>query len=507
MSKRPTSNLVNPKIDTLPQVEKPSRISMAVAAITDSTNIAVNNIWASNSLPDKMEISNDYFKQVQMCRFFYSRDPIVSGAINKQVELAFNGYKPKRASCSDEEFEVYSYCNDVILECLKGMALEFLTSGLIVPEIGWKRVTGGELGLKNRRNRSYTVPEYIWLRPAENLILKPSPIPTKVRIFVKLSSEDIVFIQTGGTYSDGTKDPELYAQLLRDYPDYVRMVLDGKTEIPLVNHFSLRRKVTPMSIYPTPYLLPALESLIHKRNLKKMDYSIASRVISAIQLIQLGDKDFPLTEDDADSMDDLKKQMTWRTTQSNLDRVFQLFGNHTLKITWVYPDTAALLDDTKYISVNEDILHALGIPKIITVGETGRSATSQAEFALLPPVEVLKNLRNDLSPFVKDLYSQIMERNRFKEAPVVGFSPIKLYDPEKISKVGETLFNNGALSPQTWDEISGFDIEYENEQELRKAAEEITKRLGIESTPQVPFSSPTIGAKPGANRPKTGESE
>lgn len=494
--------IIEPTVTT-EEPESGKKLHMAVSALIDSTSIAVNNIWSNNVLPDKMEISNDYYKQVAMCRFFYSRDPIVSGAINKQVELAFNGYKPKRRKCSDEEFAVYSAINDTILDSLKGMALEFLTSGLIVPEIGWKRVTGGELGLKNRRNRSYYVPDYIWLRAPENLVLKPSPIPTKVRLFVKVSSEDVTFIRSKGVYSDGTKDTELYDQIVRDYPEYVQMILDGKTEIPLNDHFVIRRKVVSTGLFPTPYLLPALESLVHKRNLKKMDYSIASRVISAIQLVQLGDKDFPLTEDDSDAMEDLKKQMTWRTTQSNMERVFQLFGNHTLKISWVYPDTAALLDDTKYISVNEDILHALGIPKIITVGETGRSATSQAEFALLPPAEVLKSLRNDLAPFVKELYKQIQERNHFTEVPAVGFAPIKLYDPEKISKVGETLFNNGALSPQTWDEISGFDIEYENEQELRKAAEEITKKLGIEPTPQVPFSSPSIGGKGGdGNTPK-----
>lgn len=493
---------VNPKIiETIEPA--PAKILMkAESSLVDANNISVSNVWSNNLMPDRMEISNDYFRQVTMCRFFYSRDPIVSGAINKQTELAFNGYKPKRGKCDDEEYKVYTSLNNLILESLKGMSLEFLVSGLLVPEIGWKTVSGGDLGIKNKRNRQYQVPDYIWWRAPESLALKPSPIPTKVRLFVKIPSEDVVFIRSGGIYSDGTKDVELYQQMVNDYPDYVKMVLEGKTELALPNHFVIRRKVTAASIYPTPYLLPALESLIHKRNLKKMDYSIASRVIGAIQLVQLGDKDFPLTEDDADALEAIKQQMLWRSSQGSIERVFQLFGNHTLKISWVYPDTNALLDDTKYISVNEDILHALGIPKIITVGETGRSATSQAEFALLPPSEVLKSLRNDLAVFVTYLYDLVRERNNFAEVPEPGFAPIKLYDPEKISKVGETLFNNGALSPQTWDELSGFDIEYTNEQNLRKEAEEITKKLGIEPTPQVPFSSPTIGgggAKPKSN--------
>ena len=48
-------------------------------------------------------------------------------------------------------------------------------------------------------------------------------------------------------------------------------------------------------------MYPALEPLKHKRNIRRMDYSIASRVISAIQLIKLGNDDFPVTEDDEDA--------------------------------------------------------------------------------------------------------------------------------------------------------------------------------------------------------------
>ncbi len=462
---------------------------------------SVPNIWESSTYVDKMNVPSEYLKQVSLCRYFYSRDPIAAGTINKQVEIAFNNFVPRQGDCSDEEFGVYSHINVTCLEALRDIALEYLISGLIVPEIAWKQVTGKELGLKNRPNKRYFVPDYIWLRPAENLVIRPTPIPKKVRIFVQITGDDVYFIQSGGKYTDGTEDKELYRQMVKDYPDYVKKVKDGQTEFELPDAFVLRRKVQAGSIFPTPYLLPALESLQHKRNLKKMDYSIAARVIGAIMLVRLGDKDFPLTEDDKDSLDNIKEQMLWRGQANNLERVFQLFGNHTLQIDWIYPDTKALLDDTKYVSVNNDILHALGIPNIITVGENMRTASSQAEFALLPPTETLSSLRNELLPVIQYVFNQIKEKNHFDYTAKPALAPIRLYDPAKMATVGETLYNNGALSKTTWDLLTITGLEFEDELIQRKADDDLTKELGLEPTPQVPFSSPAIG-QPGGTKPQ-----
>jgi len=482
------------KIEVETITEKPPKFLQAVSALVDTIQLPTTNIWQTTAFPDRMEIPKDYMKQIEVCRYFYLRDPIVSGTINKQIELAFNDFKPRQGGTKDDEYQVFLYCNQVIMEAMKSVSQEYLISGFIVPEIAWKTVTGKEIGLKNRPNRKYEVPDYIWLRPVETLVIKPTPIPGRIRIFVKISTDDIFFIKSGGKYQDGTFDIELYNQIIRDYPEFVAMVLAGKLEIELPDHFSIRRKVPANSNFPIPYLLPALESLMHKRNLKKMDYSIASRVIGAIQLVTLGDKDFPLTEDDKDALDELKDQMRWRQIPNNVERVFQLFGNHTIKISWIYPDTKALLDDTKYASVNHDILFSLGVPNIITTGENLRSASSQAEFALLPPAETLRNLRNEIIPFVEFVYKQIMEKNGFTDIAKPKLAPIRLYDPAKMATIGETLFNNGALSKTTWDDLTVMDLEFDDELLQRKSDDDATKAAGLEPTPQVPFASPAIGA-------------
>jgi hypothetical protein len=131
-----------------------------------------------------------------------------------------------------------------------------------------------------------------------------------------------------------------------------------------------------------------------------------------------------------------------------------------------------------------------------------RSASSQAEFALLPPAETLNNLRSEILPFVKYLYDEIEDKNGFTNVAKPGLAPIRLYDPAKMATVGETLYNNGALSKTTWDDLTIMGLDFGDELLQRKDDDEETKALGLEPSPQVPFSSPTIGQPGGQPKAK-----
>ena len=464
--------------------------SFAVNVI-DTSKVTPDWLRDSGGNPDKLQVTEKYGDQLKQCRFYHNFDPIAAGVINKQVELAFNDYKPLRGDASDKEYAVYRSIDEVILEILKRAAEEYLVSGLVVPSIEWDRIKGKEIGVKGNANKTFMLPKSVWLREPEILNLKRTPVPTNVRVFITVPSDEVYFITNEGKYEDGTEDKELYKQLKRAAPEYVKKIQAGDTEIWLEDAFVIRRNVKPGQLFPVPYLLPALESLTHKRNLRKMDYAVAARVISAIQLVTMGSDAFPLTEDDVDVLDDLQAQMRWREKANNIERVFQLFGNHTLDIKWIYPDTKTLLDESKYASVNRDILYALGIPSIVTIGETERSATSQAEFALLPPIEVLRHLRHKLLPLVKYIYAEIKKRNKFKGMAIPSLGPVKLYDLNKMGELGKNLHDAGIISKSTLASWVGLDFDYELEQ--RKREIDKMKEMGIDETPAVPFDSPNQG--------------
>ncbi len=434
---------------------------------------------------DKLRLPKDFNKIIDWCRFFYERDPIASTVCNKIVEIGITDVINRRGACTEEEFIVYEFIKEAMYKILRSCALEYLLSGLVIPEATWDYIYGRDISPKLRKNKKYYLPINFWWRDPKTVIIKETPIPSRLDYYVKISDVDAFFIRNKGTRRDGTVDKKTYSILRQQYPKFVAAVQEGQTEFLLDDVFAIRRNVTSKSPYPTPFLMAALEPMIHKRNIRKMDYSIAARVISAIQLIRLGNDDYPLTEDDEDALDKVKKQMRWRELPNRIERVFQLFGNHTLNITWVYPDTAALLDDSKYDSVNQDIVTALGLPRILIVGETLRTGAGSTEYALLGPTETMKDMRLQLLEYPTKIYKEIKLHNNFSNSPTASFTPIHLQDIGKLGDVAMNAYEHGVLSKTTYGSFIG--INYRDELNMKVDERDREKELGLEERPDVPF--------------------
>jgi hypothetical protein len=219
-----------------------------------------------------------------------------------------------------------------------------------------------------------------------------------------------------------------------------------------------------------------------------MDYSIAARVITAIQLITLGDKDFPLTEDNEDQLDDLKQQMLWRdgTSGKEMERIFQLFGNHTLKISWIFPETETLLDEGKYKNINNDIAVGLGFPRILITGETEKSFTSDADVATVSPLHTMKRIQEALLPIAKKVLDTIVQENNLGGEAQIKFTPISMMGVKEFVAGIVELYTSGNLSRDDYAAAFGYDI-YE---QLDKRVEEkdALKERKLEDMMEVPFS-------------------
>jgi hypothetical protein len=434
---------------------------------------------------DKMKVPTDYHKVVNLCRFFYEHDGMAYTTINKQVEIGINGYAINPGTCSKSELLVYESLNEMIEKFLREAAQEFLISGLVIPESIWDTVKGSDISNKARRN--YDLPIDLWYRDPLSIEIKKTPLPNHLAVFVVPSEEEIFFVKNEGKYLDGTEDKEAYRLLVEKYPEFVAAIRAGETKFKLDDPMVIRRYPRSGKIWPTPYITPALELFLHKRNLRKMDYAIASRVISAIQLFKLGNDEYPLTEDDEDIIDELKSQMMWRSLAGNTERVFQLFSNHTLEIDWITPDVEAMLDEGKYRSINEDISIALGLPRIVISGETLRSGTSNANIAMLPPANSIEDfMRRQLLEFPRALYKQVKERNRFKGLPEPYYPPIRLSDITSLTEMGREFYDRGVLSKTGWGEFA--DINFDTEIERMALEKEETEKLGLNERPDVPYA-------------------
>jgi hypothetical protein len=455
---------------------------------------------SDNYYTDKMEFPTDPQKLIKVCRFFYKHDPLAGTIINKMVDCAVTSIDNGRGECTDEEYEVYNSIRFLLREFFANVCLEYLLSGLVIPHYEWARKSGTDLSPDLNSRRRVMVPDNFWFRDPAVIILKRGIIPNKRKIYVRVDSETIDFIKTGGKNKDGTYDKETYNELERNYPEFVKLVKTSKGTkdllIPLPDSRPIFARVLPEDVYPLPYMVNSIESLVHKRNMRKMDFSVASRVIAAIQLIKLGSDLFPTTDDE--DFTAIRNQMTQRSTVGYQERLFQLFANHTLQIEWVFPDTAAMLNREKYISIDEDIIAGFGFPRTLITGETSRSNTAGgSDFATASPFATMEAIRVRFLDWITVLYKEIRDRNNFKNIATPTFTPMKLYKMLDLNTIGAALYSEGTLSRDS--RLSMLGLEVETEVERKVNDQELYKKNKLEEAPVLPFSSPSIGktgAKP-----------
>ena len=457
------------------------------------------NIWGPDDI-DKLEIMDtDQFRDVvSMCRFFYKHDVTAASVVNKIVEIGINEITMTKNDLSQNEFAVFESLTDELREFAEDMAFEFLLSGLVIPEVKYAPVTKQELKLRNiKKYTSLTLPVSMWLRDPNTVIIESSPLPDKPSIFVEIPGDFLFFIRNDGAYPDGNVDKQAFLDFQAYYPEFVLEVKNGKTKFLIDNRYVIRRRHMTDSPYPVPYLYPALETMKHKRNLRRMDYSISARVISAILLFKLGSDMFPITEDNQIAFDELKQQLMWRGNMRNMERIFQLFANHTLNVEWVVPPTDSLLNADKYQNVDQDILTALGFPMLLITGEVQRRSTSNPEYASTSPIATMNSIRVKIRHVLQSILQEIATQNNFKTAPVIDFKPLLIADFKTFATSILALYDKGNISRSSIDKVFGFN--WEDQNDLRAYENEEIQKLGTQFFSPVPFSNPPPGgndAKP-----------
>lgn len=436
--------------------------------------------WSPSDVDKLDKIDQKAFhKIVKQCRFFYRKDPTVSTVINKLVEFSATPLEFNKAGLTANELRIFESISDELQEFAEMCFLEYLVSGLVVPEVNFARVTKEQLMDKGiKKYPTLLLPVSMWLRDPSTIKINTSMLGDKPSYYVVLPEEMIYFILHEGMYPDGTKDKELYAEILILYPEFVAQVRGGVREVLLDNPNIIRRKVVADSPYPTPYLSAAIEALEHKRNLRRMDYSLASRVITAIQIFKLGDKDFPVTEGDEDRFSYLRDQMAYRgTSGQDIERIFQLFSDHTLQVEWSVPPVDALLSDTKYREINQDIMNAVGFSQVLISGENSRSNSGDNELASISPVKSMENMRRKIRQVLQNIVVEIAKQNSLKSYPVVTFSPINLHKFYEFVQAMTTLYNSGNISRTTFDKALGYN--WWDEMSVKSLEEDELERLGL----------------------------
>lgn len=499
------------------EIDDPKAVTHKVASIWDTTSPSNKyNPWrdAEFKKVKTPELSKKFKEIVKDCRYYYRKDPIANTTIDKLVEIGVTDLVIDRGSLSDNQYRILEGIKPHILKFLKEGALEYLISGLVVPAISFKWIKKKKLekmGVK--KYKKLWLPEELWFRNPEYLELEESFFSSEPLYYLKIPIE---YLRRLKKVVDSNKDvPEMdkiINNLQTSYPGFFEQLKSGKKRILLDNtdRLFIRRKAQTDIPYPTPYLYSALDALKHKRNIRAMDYALASRVIEAIQVFKLGDKDFPLTQETEYMLDDLKEQIQRRYALSpaSVERVFQLFGNHTLDIEWVIPPVEALLDKDKYVEVNNDIIYALGFPRILIMGESKRTGSSDHDFATLSPMATMENFRQKLIRIAEHIFDEVVRRNDLGDYGGVRFEKMNLIKFKEFSAALLELYTKGNVSRGTVSDFYGYN--WEEEVNKRKKEKEILEELGLDEYDEQPFDKRNEGQNnngEGENQPNNGEKE
>jgi hypothetical protein len=155
-----------------------------------------------------------------------------------------------------------------------------------------------------------------------------------------------------------------------------------------------------------------------------------------------------------------------------------------------------MLNQDKYEAVNQDIFFALGFPRILLSGETVRSATSQAEFAMFSPAETIKRFREEILTWVIKLVDEVQERNNLEHKVTPKFEELRIYDLAKLAEMVKILFQSNALSLTSLAKALGFD--FEDEVVMKARERELLEQFDLPESQPVPFSpAPSV---PGQNQ-------
>lgn len=433
----------------------------------------------------------EFQKTIESCRYFYRKDPIASTVVNKMIDIAINDLHFDKGQLSDNEFRIFIGLKNDLLAFSEQIGLEYLVTGLVVPEINYARINiNDKPEYKVKKKNSLYLPESMWIRDPQTIIINYSFLLNRPSYYVEVPEEMVQFIMNEGRYPDGTKDIALYEELKALYPDFVLKIRNGERKLLLEqDHIILRRRPLTDSQYPTPYLYSSLEAFKHKRNLRRMDYAIASRVISAILHTKVGNDEYPVTEEEAgaeNSQFAAIRDQFYQRDNKNVERIFNLITNHTVSMEWVTPDVNALLNERKYAEINQDIFFGLGFPKILTTGETERSGASDPEFASLSPVKSMEAMRSQILIILRDIIKNVAEGNDLKDVPEVRFAPINLHSFKQFVEGMTALYDSGNLSRTSFSAAFGYNWE----EEIKQKSEEndLLQELEVEEFAPQPFS-------------------
>jgi hypothetical protein len=347
---------------------------------------------------------------------------------------------------------------------------------------------------KKRWSKGYVPIGYTILNPTEIELVGP-PVFNQTRVVLHISEELQELVKRSeiqGKVTDAEK------KILDNLPAEIKAALTKGEDIELDPDFVgvIDNRRMPYEKYAINPMVRALEAVEYKEALREADYSTIDGITSEILVITVGDKDFPVTdEEELEAVSEL-----FNTVQ----KAYSVVWNHTLKVQRLSVDNIEQIFGAKKFEQAElDISGSMRVPRAlidgVMIGSTSKDALSLAVKAL---TALINYARRQAARWLRKEYLQIAEAYSFKQIPSIRWDTFILKDELAMKTLLMGIADRRIASYDTILKLLGFDPAFEKKMMKKEMPDVVKGYLGILGSPYQKSGGDGSNVQPTQKTPK-----
>jgi hypothetical protein len=328
---------------------------------------------------------------------------------------------------------------------------------------------------KKRWSKGFIPIAYTVLNPTEIELVGP-PVFNQTRVVLRISDELEQLVKREEIKGSITPAEKM---ILDNLPPEIKSAIKSGDDVELDPEYvgAIDNRRMPYEKYAINPMVRALEAVEYKESLREADYSTIDGITSEILVVTVGDKDFPVTEEDElQAVSEL-----FNTAQ----KAYCVVWNHTLQVKRLpIENIDQIFGAKKFEQAELDISGSMRVPRAlldgVMIGNTSKEALSLSIKSL---TALINYARRQVTRWLYREYAIIADAYGFKRYPTVRWDTFVLKDELAIKTLLMGIVDRRIASYETILKLLGFDPGYEKKMLAKEMVDVIAGKIGIIGSP------------------------
>lgn len=252
---------------------------------------------------------------------------------------------------------------------------------------------------------------------------------------------------------------------------------------PFTTHLKLRPKT--FCIWGTSYFKRAFHPVASKKRIEALEVNTIEGLINRLTILKAGKLD---SEAESGIIAPHRLAILERLIAQPKVNNMLLWPGDDISVLDIGPDAGLLTYESKYTEANEQVLAALGFPRVLVDGE---NTTTENWHKFLGVISYIDKVRNSyIVPWINSVLRKIAVQNGFEdEYPRFSFSRIKLHDLQQMLNAVKLFYDRGLMSELS--AVTSGDLDYDMERARRAVEKEEGMITQFGGPKDLPFSKNT----------------